>query len=153
MNINDFCIKYNLPVYEKQGLREKSKFWARENFEEKLLVLIYILTFGVYPGGLDGDLSGDIGSIMSGFIDDSTISQTKTFSSAKITELFNSLKPLMFTFDTPSTEWFVIHNLGYQPSVTIIVNDEVVLANIVYTSENSLQVNFTNSQVGKVIVN
>lgn len=152
MTIDNFCTKYNLPTYEKQGLREKAKFWARDNFEEKLLILIYILTFGTYPGGLEGSIEEDINSIFSDFIDDSTVSQTKTFSSAKITDLFNSLKPRTYVFDTPSTEWFVVHNLNCKPQVTVIVNDEIVLADVIYTSENSFQVNFTEPQVGSVVI-
>lgn len=127
MTIDDFCIKYNLPVYEKQGLKEAAKFWARENFEEKLIVLIYIMTFETYPGGIEGELSGDIESIIKNFIDDSLVSENKTWSSKKILE---NRKPLEFDFSEPASEWTANHNLGYTPVVQIIVGNEIVLADV-----------------------
>lgn len=149
MTISDFCTKYNLPTYEKQGLKEASKFWARENFEEKLLVLIYVLTFGSYPGGIDGSLDDDIQSTIKNFIDDSAISTLKTWSSAKIKA---SIQPIIFEFREPSVKWVVTHNLGTFPKTSIIVNNEVVWADCIYLSENSLEINFTNPQMGKVIL-
>lgn len=151
MTLDEFSIKYSLPVYEKQGLREAAKFWARENFAEKLLILIYILTFRSYPGGISEDTSGDIDTVLKSFIDDSIVSENTTYSSQKIVALFESQKPLEFTF-TDSDSWFVAHDLGYDPQVSVIVADEIVLADCIYLNENSLQISFTNPQTGKVIL-
>ena len=54
MTILEFCNKYSIGVPEAAGFKDAAKFYAKNNFSEKLLVLIYIKTFGVYPGGNDG---------------------------------------------------------------------------------------------------
>ncbi|MCB1158731.1 MAG: hypothetical protein H7A25_22130 [Leptospiraceae bacterium] len=150
MIIRDFIQKYELPPAEAEGLLYAAQFYARTTFDEKLLILIYIKTFGVFPGGIDEEtLANDVSDLIKEFIDDSVVSETKTWSSKKIKE---SLKPLSIEFQEASSEWQVVHNLGYEPGVNIIINSEVVLADVKHLSENSLQVVFAHPQTGKLIL-
>lgn len=55
MTIKEFIAKYEIEAPQIEGLRNAAKYWARNDFDERLLVLIYIREFGMYPGGLDGD--------------------------------------------------------------------------------------------------
>lgn len=53
MTIKEFIEKYEIQAPQIEGLRNAAKYWASNDFDERLLVLIYIREFGMYPGGLD----------------------------------------------------------------------------------------------------
>ncbi|MDI7196285.1 hypothetical protein QMM61_06140 [Leptospira santarosai] len=104
MNIKDFILKYNLPAHEAEGLKDAAQFWARSNFEEKLLILVYCLTFGVFPGGIDaGDFEDELSNNIGQFINDLITSENLVWSSLKtdteistaITNLSNALQNLI----------------------------------------------------------
>tara|TARA_B110000908_G_C10264589_1_gene462439 strand:- start:398 stop:826 length:429 start_codon:yes stop_codon:yes gene_type:complete len=53
-----------------------------------------------------------------------------------------------------SATWSVTHNLATRPSVTIVnTAEEVVYAEIEYTSDNAVTITFTNAQSGKAYFN
>jgi hypothetical protein len=56
MIIREFLEKYSIAPAQADGFRNAAKFWARNDFDERLLVMIYIREFGVYPGGVDTPL-------------------------------------------------------------------------------------------------
>ncbi|EKP13381.1 hypothetical protein [Leptospira borgpetersenii] len=104
MNIKDFVLKYNLPEHEAEGLKDAAQFWARSNFEEKLLILVYCLTFGVFPGGIDAeDFEDELSNNIGQFINDTIASENLVWSSLKtnttissaISNLSNSLQNLI----------------------------------------------------------
>ena len=59
-----------------------------------------------------------------------------------------------FDFPTPATSWVVEHNLGYRPAVTLVdADDNLILSDVHYDSENQLTVSFLSPQTGKVYLN
>lgn len=50
-----------------------------------------------------------------------------------------------------SSSWVVSHNLGAYPAVTIILNGELVLADVTHTSVDSVNIVFPTPQTGVVI--
>lgn len=53
----------------------------------------------------------------------------------------------------PASDWVILHGLGLNPAVTVIVDDEEVEADIHYNSLNSVTVHFSSPQSGKAILN
>ncbi|TGM88488.1 hypothetical protein [Leptospira licerasiae] len=96
MNIKDFILKYSIPPAEAEGLKEAAKFWARSNFEEKLLILVYCLTFGTFPGGVDAEsFEEELLNNFSQFINDDITSPNLLWSSLKTnTEISNAISNL-----------------------------------------------------------
>ena len=61
-------------------------------------------------------------------------------------------RPVEYTFSN-STQVTVNHNLGYLPTVQILLdNGSVVHADVQHTSTNSLVVTFVNAKTGSVII-
>ncbi|PJZ43634.1 hypothetical protein CH361_19440, partial [Leptospira brenneri] len=90
MNIRDFAIKYELPTHEVEGLKDRAKFWARENFAEKLLIFIYCQAFGVFPGGYENETTEEeILQNIRLLIQDELQSANTTWSSVKIAAFTN----------------------------------------------------------------
>lgn len=54
----------------------------------------------------------------------------------------------VFTQLIPATIWNITHNLGYEPAVSIMVNDEEVDADVVYPNENIAVITFNTPQAG-----
>lgn len=62
-----------------------------------------------------------------------------------------TLKTKVVEQPTSSDTWSVSHNLGRYPIVTVVDSSgNVIMGDVVYTSENDLQVRFTNQFSGKV---
>lgn len=104
MKIQEFAIKYNLPTHEVEGLKERAKFWARENLAEKLLIFIYCQVFGTFPGGYENETAEEeilqnIGLLIQDELQslNTTWSSEKiaTFTSALITNLSGALQELL----------------------------------------------------------
>lgn len=51
-----------------------------------------------------------------------------------------------------STQVTINHGLGYIPNVQVIVNGNVVYADIQHTSDDQLVVTFANATTGSVII-
>jgi hypothetical protein len=92
MTITEFCTKYAITGEEAAGLSEASRYWAAQNFAEKLLIQIYVRTFGTYPGGIEPD--PELGGGTSGVseINDSLVSPILTWSSEKINGILDYTK-------------------------------------------------------------
>jgi len=57
-------------------------------------------------------------------------------------------------FTVAASTWVVEHNLGKKPSVTVVDdNDNVIMAEIVYDSDNQITINFNADTQGKVYLN
>ena len=66
--------------------------------------------------------------------------------------VFFPSRPVEYTFSN-STQITVNHNLGYIPTVQILLdNGSVVHADVQHTSTNSLVVTFVNAKTGSVII-
>ena len=53
-----------------------------------------------------------------------------------------------------ATTWAVTHNLNRYPSVTLVTNsDVVVIANVTYTSSNTLTITLASANAGKAYLN
>ena len=80
---------------------------------------------------------------------------------ASIYEIINFVKAdaagdLSFTFTqaAASATWNVVHNLGKNPSVSIVdTNDQEVFAQVDYINTNSLTITFSSAQAGKAYMN
>jgi len=78
-----------------------------------------------------------------------------------IYEIINFVKAgavgdLNFTFTqaVASATWNVVHNLGKNPSVSIVdINDQEVFAQVDYIDTNSLTITFSSAQAGKAYMN
>ena len=78
-----------------------------------------------------------------------------------IYEIINFVKAgavgdLNFTFTqaVASATWNVVHNLGKNPSVSIVdTNDQEVFAQVDYIDTNSLTITFSSAQAGKAYMN
>ena len=78
-----------------------------------------------------------------------------------IYEIINFVKAdaagdLNFTFNqaVASTTWNVTHNLGKNPSVSIVdTSDQEVFAQVDYINTNSLTITFSSAQAGKAYMN
>jgi hypothetical protein len=53
------------------------------------------------------------------------------------------------TQTTPQAAWLVVHNLGRQPIINVVINNEVVDARISYPNTSSALLEFTSPQSGK----
>jgi len=59
-----------------------------------------------------------------------------------------------FVQTTPSTVWVVNHTLNKYPAVTVLdPSDNVVIADVTYINESTIQIDFSSAQTGKVILN
>lgn len=50
---------------------------------------------------------------------------------------------------SPASDWVIVHGLNIYPSVTVIVNDDEVEADVHYNSLNSVTVHFASPQSGR----
>jgi len=50
--------------------------------------------------------------------------------------------------NTAAGTWVIDHNLGRKPHTTIIVNDEVVIADITHSSEDRVTITFASPKAG-----
>lgn len=92
MRIQDFALKYNLPTHEVEGLKDRARFWARENLAEKLLIFIYCEVFGTFPGGYENETTEqEILQNIGLLIQDELQSANTTWSSVKIATFTNAL--------------------------------------------------------------
>ena len=48
-----------------------------------------------------------------------------------------------------SNSWSITHNLGFEPSVSVLVSNSLVYAQITHTTVNSLNISFSSAQSGK----
>lgn len=87
MTVIEFTEKYTIGGAEAAGLENAMRYWAEHNFTEKLLVAVYIRTFGIYPGGMEGEI--EYGSETISPINDDFVSDLTTFSSEKISEMLD----------------------------------------------------------------
>jgi len=97
---------------------------------------VYVNTDGVKFTGKVKDKDGDVGT--DGQILFSTGSQVNW----KSYNYTNSQS-------VASTSWSITHNLGYEPSVTVVVSNQKVFAQVNYTTANSLTISFSDAQSGK----
>ena len=91
MTIGEFCTKYAITGEERAGFGEAAKYWARNNFAEKLLIQIYVRTFGIYPGGIAPDPALGGGTEVAE-INDLIISENTTWSSSKLSDILDYAK-------------------------------------------------------------
>lgn len=47
-----------------------------------------------------------------------------------------------------SNSWTITHNLGFEPSVSVLISNQLVYAQVTYTTVNSLTITFSSSQSG-----
>jgi hypothetical protein len=66
----------------------------------------------------------------------------------------NKATTFTFTQASASASWTITHNLGFRPGGVSIVDSEenVVIGDIVHTSENQLVINFSSAVTGKVYI-
>jgi hypothetical protein len=97
---------------------------------------VYVNTDGVKFTGKVKDKDGDVGT--DGQILFSTGSQV-------------NWKSYNYTHSqsVASANWSITHNLGYEPSVTVVVSNQKVFAQVNYTTANSLTISFSDAQSGK----
>jgi hypothetical protein len=50
--------------------------------------------------------------------------------------------------DAPARTWTIMHNLGYNPSVAIMINDQEVDADVNYPNLNTVLIVFSTPQKG-----
>ena len=89
MTVAEFCDKYGIPGEEEAGLSEAARYWAATNFAEKLLIQVYVRTFGIYPGGIDDDPALGGGTSDVSEINDAMTSENTTWSSSKISSILD----------------------------------------------------------------
>ena len=65
--------------------------------------------------------------------------------------IFFPSRPVEYTF-VSSTEVTINHNLGYIPNVQVLINNEVVIADVEHVSVNQLVVTFANATTGSVFI-
>lgn len=56
-----------------------------------------------------------------------------------------------FEQTTPSGDWFINHNLGKQPNVSVIIDSEVVGVPVTHVDENNVYISFSTPKSGKVV--
>jgi hypothetical protein len=63
----------------------------------------------------------------------------------------NKATTFTFTQSSASAEWTIAHNLGYRPGGVAVVDsgENVVLGDIVHSSDNQLVINFSSAFAGK----
>lgn len=67
---------------------------------------------------------------------------------------FASKQYFIYTQTLPSKDWYIIHNLGRKPSVTIVdTADSVVGGDIEYIDDNSIIIRFSGEFSGKAYLN
>lgn len=89
MTVIEFCEKYSIEDEEQAGLKVAAKYWATANFSEKLLIQIYVRTFGIYPAGIDDDPAlGQVATDISE-INDDLVSELTTWSSSKLSGILD----------------------------------------------------------------
>lgn len=49
---------------------------------------------------------------------------------------------------TPASTWTVTHNLGHRPTVSVVVDEEIVYADVTHISTNVLAIEFATAQSG-----
>lgn len=63
-------------------------------------------------------------------------------------------KNFVFSQNVSSALWYVVHNLNKYPSVTVVDSGQnVVIGEVVYIDENTLQIEFTAPFSGKAYLN
>lgn len=65
--------------------------------------------------------------------------------------IFFPSRPVEYTF-VSSTEVTITHNLGYIPNVQVLINNELVIADVEHVSVNQLVVTFANATTGSVFI-
>lgn len=65
--------------------------------------------------------------------------------------IFFPSRPKEYTF-VNSTSVTITHELGYIPNVQVLVNGQLVIADIEHTSLNELVVTFANATTGSVYI-
>jgi hypothetical protein len=65
--------------------------------------------------------------------------------------IFFPSRPKEYPF-VNSTSVTITHNLGYIPNVQVLVNGELVMADIQHTSINEIVVTFVNATTGSVYI-
>ena len=67
---------------------------------------------------------------------------------------FAGKQAYVHTQSTPSATWVINHNLGRNPSVTVVDSSEkVVFGDITYVTDNQLTVSFSAAFGGKAYLN
>jgi hypothetical protein len=57
-------------------------------------------------------------------------------------------QPVVYVQHSPSTMWIIQHNLGYDPNVTVIINNEEADADVSYPSTSVTVIRFDQPQKG-----
>tara|TARA_Y100001937_G_scaffold53416_1_gene73674 strand:+ start:1519 stop:1731 length:213 start_codon:yes stop_codon:yes gene_type:complete len=65
--------------------------------------------------------------------------------------VFFPSRPKEHTF-VNSTQVTINHNLGYIPNVQVLINNELVMADVEHVSVNQLVVTFANATTGSVFI-
>ena len=65
--------------------------------------------------------------------------------------VFFPSRPVEYTF-VNSTEVTITHNLGFIPNVQVLIDNQVVIADVEHVSVNQLVVTFANATTGTVII-
>jgi hypothetical protein len=60
----------------------------------------------------------------------------------------NNLNMLTYTQSIPSTLWTIPHNLGHDPSVTIVIGGQLVSGDVTYPNPNLVTIAFATPQAG-----
>jgi hypothetical protein len=53
------------------------------------------------------------------------------------------------TQSVAGTSWSITHNLGFEPSVSVLISNSLVYAQVTHTTVNSLNITFSSAQSGK----
>ena len=60
----------------------------------------------------------------------------------------------VFEFTAAATTWTIEHNLGLYPSITTVDdNGEVIMGEVIYVSDNTIRVTFSEDVSGKAYIN
>lgn len=60
----------------------------------------------------------------------------------------------VFEFTTAATTWTIEHNLGLYPSITTVDdNGEVIIGEVIYVSDNTIRVTFSEAVSGNAYIN
>lgn len=73
---------------------------------------------------------------------------------ADIKALYTKTDTYVYTKAIPSATWIITHNLGKNPSVTVVDSaDNLVEGDVVYDSNNQITVTFSGGFSGKAYLN
>lgn len=73
----------------------------------------------------------------------------------EVTQAVAAQLTFAFTASVAATIWHIPHNLGRQPSVTVVDSggNELIPDGVLYVDNNNITVTFTNAQAGVAYLN